>query len=83
VVAWCLPPVLAFAALGISLLFPGVEYSPQMAGFFDQLSVFVPPQQLEEMKSRPQRFGYQTFGVCALNRRDTAYRPESRITTGR
>ena len=30
VVAWLLPPVVAFATLGVSLLFPGVEYSPEM-----------------------------------------------------
>src|SRR3989337_2673923 len=29
-VAWLLPPLIAFAALGVSLLFPGVEYTPGM-----------------------------------------------------
>src|SRR3972149_1660808 len=28
-VAWLLPAVIAFATLGVSLLFPGVEYSPE------------------------------------------------------
>ncbi|GFP40430.1 hypothetical protein HKBW3S47_02126, partial [Candidatus Hakubella thermalkaliphila] len=28
-VAWLLPPIIAFTTLGISLLFPGVQYSPE------------------------------------------------------
>ncbi len=31
-IAWLLPPVAAFATLGVSLLLPGVEYSPHMQG---------------------------------------------------
>jgi membrane protease YdiL (CAAX protease family) len=31
--AWLFPPLFAFAAMGVSLLIPGVSYSPKMAGF--------------------------------------------------
>lgn len=37
IVAWLLPPVIAFATLAVSLLFPSVEYSPEMAGMFERL----------------------------------------------
>jgi len=31
-VAWLLPPVIALVTFGVSLLLPGIEYSPQMQG---------------------------------------------------
>src|SRR5262245_54472124 len=34
VVAWLLPPMIALATFGVSLLFPGVTFSPDMAGMF-------------------------------------------------
>ena len=49
-VAWLLPPVLAFAALGVSLLFPGVDYSADMAGLFERFRSVLPPEQMEEMR---------------------------------
>jgi membrane protease YdiL (CAAX protease family) len=51
-VAWLLPPVFAFATIGVSLSLPGVEYSSEMAGLFDRLSSFLTPEQLAEMKAR-------------------------------
>ncbi len=49
-VAWLLPPAMAFATFGISLLFPGVEYSPEMAGIFERFRSTFTPEQLEQMK---------------------------------
>ena len=49
-VGWLLPPVVAFATIGVSLLLPGVEYSPGMAGFFERFGSALTPQQLEEAK---------------------------------
>ena len=43
-VAWLLPAGIAFAILGASLLFLGVEYSPQMAGLFDRFSSMLTPE---------------------------------------
>lgn len=51
-VAWLLPPGIAFAALGVSLLFPGVEYSPDMAGMFERLEATLTPEQLQQMKTQ-------------------------------
>lgn len=52
--AWLLPPIIAFAAFGVSLLFPGVEYSPEMVGMIEKLqqSVFTSPEQITQMQSQ-------------------------------
>jgi len=47
-----LPSIIAFAALGVSLLFPGVEYSPEMAGMFEKFESMLTPEQLEQMKNQ-------------------------------
>jgi uncharacterized protein len=50
-VAWLLPPLIALLTLGVSLLFPQVQYTPDMAGMFDRFADFLTPEQLEEMKN--------------------------------
>ena len=47
--AWLIPPVLAFITFGISLLFTGVEYSPNMMGMFERFKDLLTPEQMEEM----------------------------------
>lgn len=51
-VAWFIPPVIAFFAFGISLLFPEVEYSPGMEGMFEKLKSTVTPERLEEIRKQ-------------------------------
>ncbi|MEA3431936.1 MAG: CPBP family intramembrane glutamic endopeptidase [candidate division WOR-3 bacterium] len=51
-VAWLLPPIMAFATLGVSLFFTGVEYSPQMAGMFERFKYLLTPEQLEQMRNQ-------------------------------
>jgi membrane protease YdiL (CAAX protease family) len=50
VVAWLLPALLAFATIGASLPLPGVEYSPEMTGFFARIGSALTPEQLDEAK---------------------------------
>jgi len=50
-IAWFLPPFLAVLTLGVSLLFPQVQYTPDMAGMFDRFADLMAPEQLEEMKN--------------------------------
>jgi membrane protease YdiL (CAAX protease family) len=50
--AWFIPPVLAFLTLGISLLLPGVEYSPEMEGMYERFRSVVAPEQLEKIKNQ-------------------------------
>lgn len=51
-VAWLLPPIVAFTTLSISLLFPTVEYSPEMAGMFERLKSVVTPEELKQIQSQ-------------------------------
>ncbi len=52
VVAWILPPLIVFAALGVSLLLPGVHFSPGMEGLFDRLRSALTADQIAEMKKQ-------------------------------
>ena len=49
--AWLLMPLLAFLALGVSLLFPGVHYNPDMTGMLERFSTMLSPEQVEQAKS--------------------------------
>ena len=49
-VAWLLPPIAALATVGVSLLVPGVQYSPDMAGMFERFAASLTPEQLAEME---------------------------------
>jgi membrane protease YdiL (CAAX protease family) len=53
--AWLLPPALAFLTLGISLLFPGVTFSPEMAGMFERYKALLTPEQVAQMKAAMAR----------------------------
>ncbi|MEH2072422.1 MAG: CPBP family intramembrane glutamic endopeptidase [Nostoc sp.] len=50
-VAWLLPPILVFTTFVVSLLFPGVEYSPEMAGLFAQLETVLSPEKLQQVRT--------------------------------
>ncbi len=50
VIAWLLPFLIAIFAFGLGLLFPGVEYSPDLAGLLARFESSVDPQQLEQMR---------------------------------
>jgi len=47
-----LPPLMAFATLGVSLLWPGVGYSPEMEGMLERYKSILPPEQLEQMRNQ-------------------------------
>ncbi|MFC1905496.1 CPBP family intramembrane glutamic endopeptidase [Chloroflexota bacterium] len=48
--AWWLPPIIAFAIFGVSLLLPGVSYSPEMAGLIERFKDTLSPEQLQQIK---------------------------------
>lgn len=50
--AWFIMPVVAFATLGISLLFPGVSYNPEMTGLAERFASMSSPEQVEQMKTQ-------------------------------
>ena len=51
-VAWLLPPAIAFAAFGVSLLFPGVGYSSDLSGFFERMESMLSAEKVELMKDQ-------------------------------
>ncbi|MCU0917069.1 MAG: CPBP family intramembrane metalloprotease [Planctomycetes bacterium] len=51
-IAWLLPPVIAFATFGVSLLLPGVEYSPQMQGMFERYASLLTAEQMQQFQER-------------------------------
>ena len=50
-IAWALMPIIAFCTLGISLLFPDVNYAPEMSGMFKRFESMMTPEQIEQMKN--------------------------------
>lgn len=50
-IAWLLPLVIAFATMGVGLLFPSVSFSPGMEGMFDRFEGLLTPEQMDEMRN--------------------------------
>jgi membrane protease YdiL (CAAX protease family) len=48
-VAWFLPVIIAFAVLGVSLLLPGVSFTPDMSGFLNSLKSALTPEQMAQV----------------------------------
>jgi membrane protease YdiL (CAAX protease family) len=65
-VAWLLPPLIAFATIGVSLLIPGIEYSPEMTGFFERFEGIIPPEQLQQMKVQMTAFPIHIFWIALI-----------------
>jgi membrane protease YdiL (CAAX protease family) len=51
-IAWFLPPLIAFATLGISLLMPGVSFTPDMTGFINLMKNALTPEQVEQLQEQ-------------------------------
>jgi len=51
-VAWFLPVIIAFAAMGVSLLFPGISFTPDMSGFFNSLKGALTPEQMDQARQQ-------------------------------
>lgn len=54
VAAWLIPPAIAFAAFGVSLLFRSVFYSPEMAGIYEHFAAVFTPEQIEQIRRKQQ-----------------------------
>ncbi len=55
-VAWLLPPLLAFLALGAALLLPGIGFDADMEGLLVAVEELLTDQQMEEARAELQRF---------------------------
>jgi membrane protease YdiL (CAAX protease family) len=54
VVAWLLPPIVAFATFGVSLLFPSVEFSPGMEGIYERFGSMLSNDDIARMKEQAE-----------------------------
>lgn len=52
VAAWLLPPAIAFATLGVSLLLPGVTFAPDMEGMFERFKATLTPELTAQIKEQ-------------------------------
>lgn len=50
-VAWLIMPVISLVTFGVSLLFPGVSFSPEMSGMVKRFEEMLTPEQMEQMKN--------------------------------
>ena len=50
-IAWLITPIVAFATIGISLIFPDITFSLEMSGMFERFENMMSPEQMEEMKN--------------------------------
>jgi membrane protease YdiL (CAAX protease family) len=60
-VGWFLPLFMALAALIISLIMPGVSYSPDMAGMFERYQDVMTAEQLAQMKASLEQLPVHPF----------------------
>lgn len=60
-VAWFTPLLIAFATMGITLLFPGIEYAPDMSGFFERLKTMISPEQIQKAKEQIEQIPINPF----------------------
>lgn len=59
--AWLGPLGITLAALGISLLLPGIRFSTEMAGLFERFGGLIPAARAEEMRAAVSRLPVHPF----------------------
>ncbi len=55
-IAWLLPPVIAFATLGVSLLFAGTEYNTEITTLLERYESILTEEQLQQMQNKADVF---------------------------
>lgn len=65
-VAWILMPIIVFSTFGISLLLPGVNYSPEMKGLFDRFEHIITPEQVQLMKISLETLPFDLIWITLL-----------------
>jgi membrane protease YdiL (CAAX protease family) len=60
-VAWFLPLIVAIATLGVNLLLPGIQYSPDLSGFIDRMRSVLTPHRLAQLKQQLETLPINPF----------------------
>jgi membrane protease YdiL (CAAX protease family) len=64
--AWLLPPAIMFATLGISLLFPGIQYSPGMEGMIERFRTTMTTAQIDELRNQIAESPIHPFWIALI-----------------
>lgn len=67
VVAWLSPVIYSIAVFGISLLLPGVLYTPNMEGLFEVLQQSMPAGQIEQAKQQLSSLPFHPFWFSIIS----------------
>ena len=65
-VAWLLPPAIALATVGISLLLPGIEYTPGLEGMVERFRSTLTTAQLVELQRQIVNSPIHPFWIALL-----------------
>jgi len=67
-VAWLLPPVIAVATIGLSLIFPGVEFTanPEASRILEYFRTVLPAERLQELESQTSSLPFHPFWFALL-----------------
>jgi membrane protease YdiL (CAAX protease family) len=65
-IAWLLPPAVALVTFGVTLLMPGVEYSPQMKGMFERYASLLTPEQTQQLEKQIAAMPVGVFWLSLL-----------------
>jgi membrane protease YdiL (CAAX protease family) len=64
--AWLVPPVIAFGAFGLSLLFRSVSYSPEMTGIYEHFARVFTPEQIQEIRRKQELLPFHPIWFSLL-----------------
>jgi uncharacterized protein len=65
-IAWLIMPLIIFATVGINILFPGVEYNPEMTGFFDRMSGVLSPEEIGQMQQSMNELPFSVLWLTLI-----------------
>lgn len=64
--AWFLPPLLAIAAMGVNLLFPGISFSLEMEGMYQRFGSALTSEQLQQMRDSAATLPIHPFWLTLI-----------------
>ncbi len=66
-VAWLIAPVIAFGAIGVSLLFPDITFSLGMEGMFERFADVLTVEQMQEMRDSAESMFIHPVWIALLS----------------
>lgn len=66
VVAWLLPPAIALATIGVSVLLPGVSFTTGIDAMLERFQNVLTPEQVEQMKQQAESLPIHPFWLALL-----------------